>query len=261
MKRGQKWPSHLVIVRHGESERNLHKEIATSKGELVYGGEVRDVDVRLTERGRQQAITTGKYLGGHFHFDRVFSSPYVRTMETARLMIDQFPYEVEFVLEERIREIEFGQLDGLTKVGQQVRFPDEWKRRQRLGKYWYRPPGGESYPDVGLRVHSFLGTLARDFRGMSVLVVCHSVIVLMFRKLLERLSENEVLAIDADPDSEIHNCGVTDYAFQAMGEGVGKLVLQEFAAVYYLPEFATNEKARQKAEKRERQPEIVRPQE
>jgi broad specificity phosphatase PhoE len=78
-----------------------------------------------------------------------------------------------------------------------------------LGKYWYRPPGGESYPDVGLRLHSFLGRLTRDFREQSVLVVCHSVIVLMFRKLVERLSEDELLDIDRDKTQDVWNCAVT----------------------------------------------------
>ena len=49
-------------------------------------------------------------------------------------------------MEERIREIEFGILDGLTSEGIKARFPQEHKRRKREGKYWYRPPGGESRP-------------------------------------------------------------------------------------------------------------------
>jgi broad specificity phosphatase PhoE len=234
----QKWPSHLVLVRHGESERTLWKEIAAAKGELVYGGEVRDPDVKLTERGRQQAIATGKYLAGTFTFDRVFSSPFARTLETADLLMQQFPGRVELTQEERIREIEFGILDGLTKVGQQARHPQEWERRQHLGKYWYRPPGGESYPDVALRLHSFLGTLTRDFCQQSVLVVCHSVIVLLFRRLLERLSERELMSMDANPRLDVLNCSVTHYAYQAWAAGGGKLALREFAGVHYPPELA-----------------------
>ena len=185
----QRWPKHIVLVRHGESVRNIHKEIAQSRGELVYGGAIRDVDVKLTDRGRLQAIATGKALAQSFNFHRIFVSPYIRTRQTAELMNEQLPETLPFTAEERIREIEFGVVDGLTMAGIQARCPSEWERKQRLGKYWYRPPGGESYPDVGLRLHSFLGTLTRDFREQSVLVVCHAVIVLMFRKLVERLSE------------------------------------------------------------------------
>jgi len=85
-----KWPSHLVIMRHAESERNIWKEIATAKGELVYGGQVRDMDVPLTPYGERQAVATGESLAVEHKFDRVFVSPFKRTIETARLMIEQF---------------------------------------------------------------------------------------------------------------------------------------------------------------------------
>jgi broad specificity phosphatase PhoE len=71
----QKWPDTLVIVRHAESQRNIWKEIATAKGELVYGGKIRDMDVELTNNGRKQATATGLHLGAEFKFDRIFASP------------------------------------------------------------------------------------------------------------------------------------------------------------------------------------------
>jgi len=153
-----KWPSHLVIVRHAESERNIWKEIATAKGELVYGGTVRDMDVPLTPEGERQAVATGEGLVVEHKFDRVFVSPFKRTIETARLMIEQFP-DAEVIEDERLREIDFGVLDGLTKHGIAHFHPEEKERREKLGKYHHRPPAGENYPDVALRLHSFLGTL------------------------------------------------------------------------------------------------------
>src|ERR1700682_525817 len=157
-----KWPSHLVIVRHAESERNIWKEIATAKGELVYGDNVRDMDVPLTPYGERQAVATGESLVVEHKFDRVFVSPFKRTMETAGLMIGQFPYAVEVIEDERLREIDFGVLDGLTKHGIADFHPEENERRAKLGKYHHRPPAGENYPDVALRLHSFLGTLTRE---------------------------------------------------------------------------------------------------
>jgi broad specificity phosphatase PhoE len=228
-----KWPSHLVIVRHAESERNIWKEIATAKGELVYGGEVRDMDVPLTADGEKQAVATGARLGEEFKFDRVFVSPFRRTMETARLMIEQFPYPVEVIEEERLREIDFGVLDGLTKHGIGHFQPEEKNRRAKLGKYHHRPPAGENYPDVALRLHSFLGTLTREAAGEAVLVVCHSVVVLLFRKLLERLSEQQLLAIDGDKAQDVRNCSATNYEFDTRAGTNGKLVLRDFNRVYY----------------------------
>jgi 2,3-bisphosphoglycerate-dependent phosphoglycerate mutase len=229
----QKWMSNLVIVRHGESERNVSKVAATDAGLFEYGGEVRDVDVQLTVRGQAQAKETGKHLARKLRFDRVFTSPYLRTIQTTQLMVREFENVPEIVSEERIREKEFGILDGLTKKGIDRKYPEEAKRKQLVGKYYYRPPGGESYPDVCLRIHSFLGTLTRDFACRSVLAVCHSVIVLAFRRLLERLSESDLLAIDGNPDQEVRNCSVTWYAFDLAAGANGKLVLKQFNRVYY----------------------------
>jgi broad specificity phosphatase PhoE len=223
----------LVIVRHAESERNLWKEIATAKGEFVYGGKLRDMDVPLTPKGEQQAIATGRHLGAQFRFDRAFVSPFRRTIETARLMTAHFPYPLEVIEEERLREIDFGIFDGLTKHGIAHFHPEEQERRAKLGKYHHRPPGGENYPDVTLRVHSFLGTLTREGPGKSVLLVCHSVVVLILRKLLERLSEQQLLAIDADKGREVRNCSVTHYEFDPSAGKEGKLVLRGFNRIYW----------------------------
>ena len=64
-------------------------------------------------------------------------------------------------------------------------------------------------------------------------MVGHSVVVLIFQKLLERLSEKQLLAIDADREQEVRNCSVTHYAFDPHAGKNGKLVLQDFNRVYY----------------------------
>jgi broad specificity phosphatase PhoE len=243
----QKWMDHLAIVRHAESERNVRRLAAHKTGELEYGSGVRDMDVPLTTRGEQQAETTGHYLAKRFKFDRAFVSPYLRALQTAHLMLKPFTHRPRLTHEERIREKEFGILDGLTRQGIIKKYPDEWNRREREGKYYYRPPGGESYPDVALRVHSFLGTLARDCRRQSVLVVCHSVVVLTFRRLLERLSEKELLAIDRDPELDVCNCSLTWYQFDPGAGERGRLALREFNGVHYPGDFASTEECRRKA--------------
>jgi probable phosphoglycerate mutase len=87
MKEKQKWPLHLVFVRHAESERNVAKQLADRSGDLEYGGRLRNIDVDITARGRKQAEATGRYLGQQFRFDRVFASPHRRTLHTAELII------------------------------------------------------------------------------------------------------------------------------------------------------------------------------
>ncbi len=227
--RRQKWPTALVIVRHGQSEKNVAKDRAWREGaEDVFAGGVRDADVPLTSFGVEQALATGDFLKDKLTFDVVFSSPYLRTLQTTQHMLTRFAVAPPVILDERIREIEFGILDGLTWHGVRKRYPEEFERRNREGKYWYRPPGGESRPDVALRVHSFLGTLTRDYSRKNVLVVCHSVVVLIFRRLLERWDEAKYMKVDKE--SDVLNCGVTAYRFDPKSK---KLVLDYYNSICY----------------------------
>ncbi len=61
----------------------------------------------------------------------------------------------------------------------------------------------------------------------------HSVVVLVFRKRLERLSEQRSLSIESDKSREVHNCSVTHYAYDPDAGKQGKLILQGFGRVYY----------------------------
>jgi len=181
------------------------------------------------KRGHEQAGETGRYLSSRYKFDVIFSSPYHRALQTADDITSALHNSPRLVMEERIREVEFGILDGLTGEGIKARFPQEYERRKREGKYWYRPPGGESRPDVALRVQSFLGTLTRDYSKKSVLVVCHSAVVLIFRRLLERWNEEEYLKIDREQD--VLNCSITAYRFDSK---MGKLTLDYYNKVSHL---------------------------
>jgi len=216
-----KWPALLVVMRHAESEANYHREYlekTESPATHIQIG-ARDVDVPLTDRGREQARAAGfHFKSGHAPFDVVYVSPYRRTRDTAQAATAPLEPRPAEVVEERLREREFGILEGLTKRGVRELHPEELQRRLTVGKYYYRPPGGESYPDVNLRVHSFLGTLVRENAGQRVLVVTHSVVVLSFRRLLERLEEDKVL--DLDRHDEPRNASLSVYESFA-GETAG----------------------------------------
>ena len=224
----QKWPSHLVIVRHGESERNVAKDAAKRAELHSFGSGLRDMDTKLTPRGHLQARSVGERLAKQYRFDVLFTSPYQRTRQASDEIASTLIHKPPVVVEERIREIEFGVLDGLTPKGIKAKYPEEDARRERERKYWYRPPGGESRPDVALRVQSFLGTLARDYRKKSVLIVCHSVVVLIFRRLLERWGESDYLKVDNE--SDVLNCSLTIYDYDRHKK---KLVLKDFNAICY----------------------------
>ena len=133
------------------------------------------------------------------------------------------------LVDERLREREFGILDGLTTAGVHAKFPEQAAHRASLGKFYHRPPGGESWVDVILRLRSALDTISLHHADKRVLIVCHQVVVLCFRYILEEMDEATVLGIDRDAD--VINCGVCEYGFEPDGAGAAPTLLAyNFAA-------------------------------
>jgi 2,3-bisphosphoglycerate-dependent phosphoglycerate mutase len=221
-----KWPDLLMIARHGYSHANQRKDEAKASGvEPSWTERERDQDSPLTVLGHKQAFDLGVMIGlGDERVpltervndlpEVIVTSPYLRAKQTTNGIVSGIrsihpTYNPRIVVEERVREIEFGIMDGIDRATFRKLFPSEADRRERDGKYYYRAPGGENRPDVRLRVHSVLDTLNRDYVGMKVLVVCHSVVVLAFRSLIERWEEDEYLQVDKEDD--VKNCGLTIY--------------------------------------------------
>jgi broad specificity phosphatase PhoE len=216
----QKWPDWLGIVRHGQSESNVARKLAEEAAREHIGISVRDVDVELSALGREQARAIGRWLGQLPAADRpsvVLVSPYRRAVQTAALICEAADIVVShedgsYVVDERLREKEFGVLTGLTKSGIASLHPNEYELRMLFGKFYHRPPGGESYCDVIMRLRSVLGTITREYAaGERVLVVCHSVVVNCFRYLLERMTEAEIM--EEDRVNEVLNCSITSYRY------------------------------------------------
>jgi broad specificity phosphatase PhoE len=203
-----RWPRELILVRHGESAGNVARDAAESGGQQWIDIAERDMDGALSLRGVAQAKALGHWLGRRAATPSVvIASPYRRAAETASVALESGALDVALVLDERLREREFGVLDRLTKRGIVERFPAEAEARSRVGKFYYRPPGGESWCDVALRVRSALDTISHEYADERVLIVTHEVVILMFRYVLERLTERDVLAVGAE--TQLLNCSVT----------------------------------------------------
>lgn len=231
---GLGWMNTLVLVRHGESVANVASRRARSKGLEVGWDGVRQADIVLSARGVKQAVATGKWLDKRFVFHRVFVSPYARTIESAQQICQQFAYEAQLRYDERIRERELGILDGLTHQGIARKYPEEWKRMRREGPYYYRAPGGESYPDVALRVYSFILSMRQNFVGKDLLVVTHGNAIWAFRRVLERLDEPNLVKMQSDPSQRVYNCSIFGYEHEAMPQpGAPHMALRHCAVVAY----------------------------
>jgi 2,3-bisphosphoglycerate-dependent phosphoglycerate mutase len=208
------WPASLLVVRHGESRGNVARAAAEAEGAAWIDIAERDMDVDLSERGEGQAAALGRWFAdpGREAPTVALSSPYMRARRTAELALAAGGLQpVELVCDERLREREFGSFDRLTRRGLEERLPEEWSARVRLGKFYHRPPGGESWCDVALRVRSLLDSIGREYPGERVAVFTHEVVIFMFRYVLERLEEATVLTLGRT--ERLVNCGVTEFEF------------------------------------------------
>ena len=235
----RRWPDHLWIVRHGQSSGNVARDLADAAGHAHIDIAERDVDVPLSALGEEQARALGKWFGAmDLRPTVVLSSPYLRAVQTAELVRKGggTTRDASRRVDERLREREFGVLDRLTRSGIEQRFPDQAEARTRIGKFYHRPPGGESWCDVILRLRSVLDTISlhHSSPGSRVLIVAHQVVVLCLRYLIEDMSESEILAIDRLDD--VANCGVTAYTRDAADDdgstddGALRLVVYNFVA-------------------------------
>jgi len=202
----------LYLVRHGESIGN----VAATQAEIdqldTIPIDIRDADVPLSTTGEEQARALAEWLAEHRdEIDLYWVSPYLRARQTLEIALgNDAAKPVRIALDERLRDRELGILDLLTRRGVARLHPEETERRRHLGKFYHRPPGGESWADVALRLRSFLGDAldapGDDTRG-AALLVAHDAVVMLFLYLLLGLPESELL--DYAARNTVLNASVT----------------------------------------------------
>ena len=208
----------LLLIRHAESTANAVGAAVEGSDAETVEMPVRDADVPLTEYGRDQAGALAAWLQSlpddQFP-DAVWSSPYLRAFETARLATASQRSRLPIRIDERLRDRETGILEGLTPRGVEARLPAEAARRRRLGKFYYRPPGGESWADVTLRARSLLVDLDRQ-DASRVLIFSHDTTILTIRAICQRMMEGQILELErAEP---LANASITRLVCSDAGE-------------------------------------------
>ncbi len=223
-----RWPATLWIVRHGESAGNVAARDAVVGGDHHFRLAVRDADVPLSARGELQADALGRWFAqghGEAKPDIILASPYIRARATAARILEAnaAPRQTPILVDERLREKETGILDGLTPEGVASLHPDQAQQRKTIGKFYHRPPGGENWCDVILRLRGLIDRISLHHADQHVMIVAHEVVVFCLRYVIENMDEDQILAIDAKGD--VANCAVTEYRFSPE---TGGLVLTRF---------------------------------
>ncbi len=143
----------LYYIRHGETDWNAEGRLQGQR------------DTDLNARGRAQAADAGRKLRNLVSDPAgidFLASPLRRTRQTMEIAreaagLDPFGY----ALDDRLKEIRFGDWEGLTWPEVSARDPEKAAARE-ADKWGFQPPDGESYAMLTARIIPFFNSLTRD---------------------------------------------------------------------------------------------------
>ena len=152
----------LVLIRHGQTDWN--------KEYRVQG----QADLPLNESGRAQAEATARFLQDE-PLEVIYSSPLSRAYETA-LAITRFR-KIDIITESRLKELDVGEADGLYYPNLKTKYPDffrVWTTDPALIRW----PGGESLPELQVRVWGVVQHIISQRHSESVAIISHFFVLL-----------------------------------------------------------------------------------
>ncbi len=147
----------LLLVRHGETDYNVQTRFQGQN------------DVELNDHGKQQAKALGEHLAQET-IHSVFSSDLVRAHQTTKIITAR--KEREVILDQRLREMDFGDWEGLTYAEIEQNYPDEltvWQDDLMSTS----PPGGETLKKFSGRVNLAVKDIIQSYTDQNVLIVSH----------------------------------------------------------------------------------------
>ena len=179
--------SHLVLVRHGQSEWNAKN--------LFTGWK----NPSLTEKGLEEAKTTGKKIKEqNIIFDIHFTSELKRAQLTGEIILSEIEQEsLETVKNIALNERDYGELSGLNKDESREKWGEEqihiWRR-----SFDQPPPGGESLKNTYDRVVPYFKekVLAQLESGKNILIAAHGNSLRSLVKYIENISEENILKFE-----------------------------------------------------------------
>ncbi|MFD9463543.1 bifunctional RNase H/acid phosphatase, partial [Streptomyces sp. NPDC060027] len=197
-------PATFVLLRHGETPLTPQKRFSGSGGS----------DPSLSDVGREQAERVATALAARGTIQAIVASPLARTRETAGAVADRLGLEV--VVEDGLRETDFGAWEGLTFAEVRERHPEDLNT-------WLASPeaeptgGGESFAATAHRMAATRDKLIASYAGRTVLLVTHVTPI----KTLVRL------ALGAPPESlfrmELSAASLSAVAYYADGNASVRL--------------------------------------
>jgi len=171
----------LVLLRHGQSDKNIPDEMFDSSLD-TYG---------LTETGKNQAEKAAVILKDK-KISAVYSSPVRRARETAEILARSFGKKA--ILDDRISEVNNGEWEGKKEDDPSIRESRFEYNALPNGNYYKTPRGltGESWEEVEKRMADFAEEIVERHKGETVVIISHEGPLMLLLRYLKDLSFEEI---------------------------------------------------------------------
>lgn len=169
----------IYFIRHGETVWNTLN--------LFQGAS----NSPLTEKGKSQARKLGQKLS-NTHFDKFYSSPMGRTIETSNLVLNGRDIEIHYL--DEFKEISMGEMEGVKREIFEEKFPKQFNNLF-FNPEEYSPAayGGEDYYQLLERVQRGINKIINENSpNATIAVVSHGVTLKAIFKIIKNLSLKEV---------------------------------------------------------------------
>lgn len=182
---------HFYIFRHGQTIWNAE---GRPQGQHPY-------PVPLTMTGREQATALAGRLADK-KIKKIISSDLLRAQQTAEIVAEKLG--VEIVFDRRLREVDYGRLNGMYTIEREEIYPDF---KKCYIDYMVRFPDGESFGEVGERLKDAIRDAALRYNHRNIAISTHGnamtvLLNVLFNHKIYRLANCDYIHITYDPDKD-----------------------------------------------------------
>lgn len=147
----------LILVRHALTVDNQKSRLSGH------------IDSSISEEGKEQIDKITNYLKD-FDIDKIYSTTSSRTKDTVKKLSEL--KSIEIIEKESLKEISFGDFEGLTFDEIKDKYPKEFQDMIEKG-YEYKYPNGESLIDSYNRVCIELDNIISNNDDRTILICSH----------------------------------------------------------------------------------------
>ena len=147
----------LILVRHALTVDNQKSRLSGH------------IDSSISEEGKEQIDKITNYLKD-FDIDKIYTTTSSRTKDTVKKLSEL--KSIEIIEKESLKEISFGDFEGLTFDEIKDKYPKEFQDMIEKG-YEYKYPNGESLIDSYNRVCIELDNIISNNDDITILICSH----------------------------------------------------------------------------------------